>query len=92
LNKNSKNNLSVASVHSVVNYNKVFHYTKEYQSGHMNRTEIISWLLESDPVIRWQVMRDLLDAEEPAYTLERERLTQEGWAARLLALQDKDGL
>jgi hypothetical protein len=59
---------------------------------YMNREEIISWLLTSDPAIKWQVMRDLLDAEEPTYTLERERLTQEGWAAKLLGLQDKDGL
>jgi hypothetical protein len=58
----------------------------------MNREEIISWLLTSDPAITWQVMRDLLDVEEPAYKLERKRLTQEGWAAKLLGLQGKDGL
>ncbi len=58
----------------------------------MNKTEIISWLLDSDPAIRWQVMRDLQDADEVLYIRERERLLKEGWAARLLGLQDKDGL
>lgn len=58
----------------------------------MNREEIISWLLDSDPAIRWQVMRDLLDADEALYTRERERLLKEGWAVKLLGLQDKEGL
>ena len=31
----------------------------------------IRWLLEGDPAIRWQVMRDLLD--EPAERWEKER-------------------
>jgi hypothetical protein len=58
----------------------------------MNREEVIAWLLKSDPAIRWQVLRDLLDTEESAYTLERRRLPQEGWCANLLSLQDKGGL
>lgn len=58
----------------------------------MEREEIISWLLDSDPAIRWQVMRDLRDADEALYTPERERLLKEGWAAKLLRLQDKNGL
>ena len=24
--------------------------------------EVIAWLLDSDPALRWQVLRDLLDA------------------------------
>jgi hypothetical protein len=49
------------------------------------------WLLESDPAIRWQVMRDLTD--EPAHVVaaERARVANEGWGARLLALQAADG-
>jgi hypothetical protein len=49
------------------------------------------WLLDSDPAIRWQVMRDLTD--EPAATVaaERARIAREGWGARLLSLQDEDG-
>ena len=53
---------------------------------------VIDWLLDSDPSIRWQVMRDL--AHEPAGVIaaERSRVATEGWGARLLALQAPDGL
>ncbi|MBO0702420.1 MAG: squalene cyclase [Candidatus Dormibacteraeota bacterium] len=51
----------------------------------------IDWLLDSDPSLRWQVMRDLLDAPEPAWTAERARVETEGWGARLLSHQDADG-
>jgi len=52
---------------------------------------VIDWLLDSDPAIRWQVMRDL--AHEPADVVaaERARVAAEGWGARLLALQAPDG-
>lgn len=53
--------------------------------------EVIDWLLDSDPAIRWQVMRDLLDAPEPAWRAERARVETEGWGARLLGLRDPDG-
>lgn len=54
----------------------------------------IDWLLDahqSDPAIRWQVMRDLLDAPEAEWSAERARVETEGWGARLLALEDDDG-
>lgn len=51
---------------------------------------VIDWLLDSDPSIRWQVMRDLLDDPDAA-ARERARMTHEGWAARLLDLQGPDG-
>jgi hypothetical protein len=51
----------------------------------------VTWLLDSDPAIRWQVMRDLLDAPEPQWRAERTRVETEGWGARLLALEDADG-
>ena len=53
--------------------------------------EVTGWLLEGDPAIRWQVMRDLLDAEPSEVTAERSRVETEGWGARLLALRDPDG-
>ncbi|MBL0345250.1 hypothetical protein [Candidatus Villigracilis affinis] len=53
--------------------------------------EIISWLLEGDPSIRWQVQRDLLHASPNKYESERKRISKEGWGARLLALQDPSG-
>jgi hypothetical protein len=51
----------------------------------------LDWLLDSDPAIRWQVMRDLIDAPADAVAAERARMITEGWAARLLALQGEDG-
>ncbi len=49
------------------------------------------WLLDSDPAVRWQVMRDLTGAPEADVASERDRVTTEGWGARLLALQGPDG-
>ncbi len=53
--------------------------------------QVIDWLLDSDPSIRWQVRRDLLDAPEPDWTAERARVETEGWGARLLSCEDEDG-
>lgn len=49
------------------------------------------WLLDSDPAIRWQVLRDLLHAPQEIVAAERARIATEGWGARLLALQGSDG-
>ncbi len=51
---------------------------------------VIAWLLDSDPAIRWQVMRDLTGASSEA-AAERARVGTEGWGAALLALQAADG-
>ena len=51
----------------------------------------IRWLLEGDPAIRWQVLRDLLRATARTVERERQRISREGWGARLLALQDHAG-
>lgn len=52
---------------------------------------VLDWLLDSDPAIRWQVLRDLTDAPLEAVEAERARVAAEGWGARLLALQGEDG-
>ena len=52
---------------------------------------VIQWLLDSDPCIRWQVMRDLTGASADEVAAERARLATEGACARLLALQAPDG-
>ena len=52
---------------------------------------VLDWLLDSDPAIRWQVLRDLVDTPAEAVAAERARVATEGWGARLLALQGKDG-
>src|SRR5438067_1683527 len=51
----------------------------------------MDWLLDSDPAIRWQVMRDLAGAAAETVMAERDRVATEGWGARLLALQGEDG-
>src|SRR5438874_8132278 len=53
---------------------------------------VIDWLLEGDPAIRWQVMRDLTKAPTDDVEAERARVEHDGWGARLLALEDPDGL
>jgi hypothetical protein len=59
--------------------------------GKVWRVDVIDWLLDSDPAIRWQVMRDLTDAPEDLVAAERARVADEGWGARLLALQQPHG-
>jgi hypothetical protein len=51
----------------------------------------LDWLLDSDPSIRWQVLRDLADAPSDVVAAERARVAHEGWGARLLGLQEPDG-
>jgi hypothetical protein len=50
------------------------------------------WLMDTDPAIRWQVLRDLDDASAETVSAERRRVTREGWGARVLALRDAQGL
>src|SRR6185436_15265356 len=52
---------------------------------------VIQWLLDSDPSIRWQVMRDLTDAPADEVAAERARVALEGAGGQLLALQAADG-
>src|SRR5262247_2347682 len=51
----------------------------------------LKWLLDSDPSIRWQVMRDLTEAAPKAVAAERSRVATEGWGAQLLARQSPTG-
>ncbi len=62
----------------------------ERQVPEPNRS-VIQWLLDSDPSIRWQVMRDLIGAPSEQVAAERARVATEGAGARLLALQGSDG-
>jgi hypothetical protein len=52
---------------------------------------LLDWLLDADPALRWQVLRDLADAPADVVAAERARVATEGWGARLLALQGDDG-
>jgi hypothetical protein len=60
-------------------------------AGMIDSASVTGWLLDSDPAIRWQVMRDLLDAPEPEWAAERAKVETAGWGARLLAHEDADG-
>ena len=58
----------------------------------MSRTDKVSrWLLDGDPAIRWQALRDVVGAAENSVERERQRVAREGWGARLLAIQDPEG-
>ena len=52
---------------------------------------VIDWLLDSDPSIRWQMLRDLTDAPGAVVAAEREKVATQGWGARLLSMQGSDG-
>lgn len=51
----------------------------------------LDWLFDSDPAIRWQVLRDLANGSPEAVVAEHEKVATVGWGARLLALQGDDG-
>lgn len=54
-------------------------------------TQLETWLLDSDPALRWQVERDLLGAPEEQWKATRSRMATEGFGAKLLSHQDPDG-
>lgn len=65
-------------------------HPRKWQSSQPDRS-VIDWLLDSDPSIRWQVMRDLIGAPAEEVAAERARVATEGAGLRLLALQGADG-
>jgi hypothetical protein len=56
-----------------------------------SKASVIAWLLDSDPSIRWQVMRDLLHRPRELWQAEQARVATQGWGARLLRHQDASG-
>jgi hypothetical protein len=52
---------------------------------------VCRWLLDGDVAIQWQVLRDLLAANEDVIARQRQKVAREGWGARMLALQDREG-
>jgi hypothetical protein len=53
--------------------------------------DLVAWLLEGDPSIRWRVHRDLLSSSDATVRAERAKVATEGWGAKLISLQDPDG-
>jgi hypothetical protein len=52
--------------------------------------QIISWLMEGDPAIRWQVMHDLQDKSARVWKAEQQRVFETGWGKQFLDRQDAD--
>lgn len=67
------------------------HFDSLHDESKGRQVSALSWLLEGDPAIRWQVMRDLGNVPAAAVTAERARVSNEGWGARLLAHQTPEG-
>ncbi len=55
------------------------------------RPSVVKWLLDGDPAIRWQVMRDLTHEPAEIVAEQRSRIATEGWGAQLLKQQNADG-
>ncbi len=55
------------------------------------RDDVVRWLLRGDPAIRWQVMRDLLDAPPAEVEAARAEVAERGWGRRLLDRQHECG-
>lgn len=55
------------------------------------RPEIINWLLEGDPAVRWQVQRDLLNEPPAVYEPTQAKVAEEGWGVDYLSRQAPDG-
>jgi hypothetical protein len=57
----------------------------------MAAAALTTWLLDSDPALRWQVQRDVVGDPAEVWERTRTRIATEGFGARLLSLQDPDG-
>jgi len=56
------------------------------------RSDVLDWLLQGDPSVRWQVKRDLLEERPADFEVERNRIEREGWGACILEHQDDRGV
>jgi len=75
----------------VSNFHITCYNKRMRQHDYAPRPAHLKWLLDSDPAIRWQVMRDLTDEAPDAIAAERSRVATEGWGAQLLARQSPAG-
>src|SRR5512139_1738750 len=57
----------------------------------VNEESILNWLMEGDPAIRWQVLRDLIGEHGKVVEAEQQKVAESGWGARLLELQEPTG-
>ncbi|MEO0598715.1 MAG: hypothetical protein AAF126_21580, partial [Chloroflexota bacterium] len=61
------------------------------QQDNLTNNPVILWLLDSDPAIRWQTLRDLTTASTDVINAERSKVGIEGMGAQLLNMQAKNG-
>ncbi|MCY3412291.1 MAG: hypothetical protein INQ03_11710 [Candidatus Heimdallarchaeota archaeon] len=54
--------------------------------------KIIDWLMEGDPSIQWQTMRDIKGDDFLFYFKVQRSMQNKGWAAQLLSHQDESGM
>lgn len=57
----------------------------------IERPEVIDWLMEGDPAIRWQVMRDIIGKPATQCRREQAKVATEGWGRQLLDRRDNGG-
>ncbi len=72
-------------------YDRLAVWDRQTAHAKLRAMKVLEWLLDSDPAIRWQVLRDLVHAPAEVVADERARIVIEGWGGRLLALQGEDG-
>lgn len=60
-------------------------------SGTTGADATVAWLLEGDPAIRWQTLRDVVGSPARVIDRERNKIASDGWGARLLAKQNRSG-
>lgn len=58
----------------------------------MAEDDVVAWLLDQDPALRWRVERDLTGEPDAVWRATRQRVDTEGMGARLLAAQGPDGM
>lgn len=52
---------------------------------------VLDWLLEGDPAIRWQTLRDLTNVKKTEIEAAQKEVGTKGWGKKLLDHQDKGG-
>ncbi len=55
-----------------------------FPEANVDKLDVIDWLMAGDPVIRWQVMRDLLNCNEDEWHAERSKTVETGWGRKFL--------
>jgi hypothetical protein len=75
----------------VVDQTNAEHQTGSGVTPGSSSAAVLEWLLDTDPSIRWQVMRDLTDTPAEVVAAERSRVASEGWGPQLLEQQRPDG-